>query len=183
LDALKKVVVTLDKVIEPAIRWTSMIAAAIMALLMFFIGIGVFFRYVFNLPILGDKELNEFMILIVVALSIGYCAMKKGHIIVDILFSRLSERSQAIFNIFHYFIGSVIFALACWRTALEGMLVQSREMTSAVLYIPVFPFFWVAAFGCALLCVVWLYISLQSLVQVLEYSSQAAGKSVSEANQ
>lgn len=160
--SLSKTVSFLARVLEPATRWINNIGVGILAAMMFLTAIDVILRYVFNRPVPGAFELQEFMMVTVVALGIGYCAFLKGHISVDILFLRLPQRVQAGFNTFHYLVGSCLFALVCWRTALEGLGMQSRGLTTSVLFIPVFPFYFVVAFGSALLCLAWLYNSIES---------------------
>ena len=160
---LAKAVNYLAKGVEPVTRFTNYVAIVVLSLMMFLTAIDVLLRYAFNKPIPGDLEITQFMMSIVVATSIGYCAYKKGHIIVDTFFNKLSPRAREIFNIFHYLVGAALFALICWRTALEGLVVQGRNITSPVVLIPVFPFYWLAAFGCAVLCLAWLFSAIESL--------------------
>ena len=160
---LSKTVAFLAKVLEPGTRWIHSVGMAILAIMMFLTAADVILRYVFNRPIPGSFELQEFMMGILVAMGIGYCAFLKGHINVDILFSRLPQRVQASLNVFHYLIASCLFALVCWRTVVEGLGLQSRNVTSSVLLLPVFPFYCVVTFGSAVLCLAFLYNSLESL--------------------
>ena len=163
--SLSKTVSFLTKVIEPATRWINSVGVVILAIMMFLTATDVTLRYVFNKPVPGSFELQEFMMGIVVAMAIGYCAFVKGHISVDIVFTRFPQRVQAIFNTFHYLVGSCLFALVCWRTVLEGLGKQAGAQTTSVLLIPVFPFYYVVAFGSAVLCLAWLYNSIESLSQ------------------
>lgn len=163
--SLSKTVGFLAKVFEPATRWINRVGVVILAVIMFLTAADVTLRYIFNRPIPGAFELQEFMMSMLVAMGIGYCAFVKGHINVDILFIRLPQRVQASCNVFHYLIGSCLFALVCWRSALEGLVVQSRALTSSVLFIPFSPFYFVVAFGSAMLCLTWLYDAIESLSQ------------------
>ncbi|MFC1868247.1 TRAP transporter small permease subunit [Thermodesulfobacteriota bacterium] len=156
----------LAKFIERVTRLINGIAMVILALMMFLTAADVILRYVFNCPIPGAFELQEFMMAIMIAAAVGYCAFIKGHINVDIIFILFPQRVQAILNVFHYLIGSCLFAMVCWRTLLEGQAIQARGLTSAVLLIPVFPFYFMVAFGAALLSLVWLYEAIESLFQV-----------------
>jgi TRAP-type C4-dicarboxylate transport system permease small subunit len=163
---LQKTVNVLAKGVEPVTRWAHNIGSGVLAAMMFLTAADVTLRYAFNSPILGSYELQEFMMVTMIAMGIGYCAFLKGHINVDILFNKLPQRVQATFNVFHYLIAACLFALVTWRTFLEGLLMQSRNMTSTVLYIPVLPFYCVAAFGSAVLCLAFLYNSIESLSKV-----------------
>lgn len=159
---IHKAVKFLARIFEVATRWINRVGVVILAIMMFLTAVDVTLRYAFNKPIPGAFEIQEFMMGIVVAMAIGYCAFLKGHINVDILFGRFPRRVQAFFNTFHYLAGSFLFALASWRTVLEGIGMHNRALTSTVLFIPVFPFYFVVAFGSAVLCLTWLYNSLDS---------------------
>lgn len=161
--AMTKTVGFLANLFEPFNRWIHNVGIGILAAMMFLTAADVTLRYVFNSPIPGSFELQEFMMGMLVAMGVGYCAFLKGHINVDIIFSRLPQKVQAVFNTFHYLIASCLFALVCWQTVLEGLRLQSRHMTSSVLLLPVFPFYSVITFGCAVLCLTFLYNSLESL--------------------
>lgn len=166
---LDKIVGFLSRVVGPAIRWGNRVGVTILAVLMFFATADVILRYVFNKPIPGSFELQEFMMGIVVIMGIGYCTFGKGHISIDMLTNRFPQKTQAILNFSHYLIASCLFAGVCWRTVIQGLEVQSRLLTSSVLLIPLFPFYWVLAFASAMVCLAFFYNSLESL-------SQGAGK-------
>ncbi|MFC1868929.1 TRAP transporter small permease [Thermodesulfobacteriota bacterium] len=156
----------LARVFEKVTRWSISIANVILVVIMFLTATDVIGRYFFNSPVPGALEFQEFLMAILVAMTIGYCAFKKGHINVDIMFIWLPKRVQTVLNLFHYLIGAGLFALVCWRTAIEAIAVQGRGLTSSIVPIPIFPFYWVVAFGCALLSIVWLYNAFESLSQM-----------------
>ncbi len=163
LVCLGKIVGFLSRVVGPVIRWGNRVGIAILALLMFFAASDVILRYAFNKPIQGSFELQEFMMGIIVISGIAYCTFEKGHISVDILTNRFPQRTQTILNFFHYLIAACLFAGVCWRTVIQGLVVQSRLLTSSVLLIPLFPFYWVLAFASAIVCLAFFYSSLESL--------------------
>jgi TRAP-type transport system small permease protein len=118
-------------------------------------------RYVFNKPVKGALEIDEIMMAFVVFLSLAYCTVKKGHIIVELLLGRLQPRTQSILNGFSCIIGAVIFSIITWQTGLHGWreLFSPTGTITMLLGIPVAPFFMVAAFGFALMCLVLLFQS------------------------
>lgn len=162
---LNRTVSFLAKVFERATRWINSAAVVILAAMMFLTAADVILRYVFNRPVPGAFELQRFMMVILVAAAISYTAYIKGHINVDIVFGHLPKRFQESLNVFHYFLGSCVFAVVCWRTILEGLALQARGFTSSTLLIPVFPFYFIIAFCSALLCLTWLYSAVESLLK------------------
>lgn len=167
--SLRRTISFSAKILEPATRWTHNVGVIILAAMMFLTATDVIGRYVFNRPILGSLELQEYMMAIVVAMTIGYCGFLKGHINVDILFNYLPQRARASLNFFHFIIGTCLFALVCWRTVLQGLEEYHSGLTSVILQIPVFPFYFVAALGSAILSITWLH-------NAIEFLSQGVGK-------
>lgn len=163
---LSSTVVFLKKVLEPGTRWVNRAGVIVLAAMMFLTATDVILRYIFNRPVPGSYELQEFMMSIMLAVGIGYCGFLKGHISVDIFISHLKPRAQSCLNAFHYFVGFVLFAAVCWQTAIEGLSMYSRQLESSVLSIPKYPFYFVLVFGAAVLCVVFFYNFLESLLAV-----------------
>ena len=63
----------------------------------------IFLRLVW-VPVKGTFELMGFFGAIIAAFSLGYTQIKKGHIAVDILIIRFSEKTQRRLNGINYFI-------------------------------------------------------------------------------
>src|SRR4030042_391852 len=56
-------------------------------------------RYFFNRPIRGAYELVGFLLVWAGSWGMGYCQIKRGHIRVDFIMQRLSQKNQAIMTI------------------------------------------------------------------------------------
>ena len=138
-------------------------------MMMFLTAMDVMLRYIFNRPISGALELTEFMMLIVVAFGLAYCAILKGHVKVELVLSRFSPRTQAVINSITYFISLGLFSLITWQCIKYVKLMLDAEMTSAVLLISVFPFVAILALGSVI-------FSLVLLVDFLDFLSQAVKK-------
>ncbi len=73
-------------------------------------------RYVFNAPTVWAGELTQMLFGAYVILCGGYILASGGHVNVDILYSRLSRRTQAILDI----ITAVLFFLFCLMLVVNG---------------------------------------------------------------
>ena len=93
----------------------------------------VFLRYAFRRPIFGSTEITEIMIVMLGFLGLAWCAVKGGHLKVDLLMSRFSPRLQAIFDSFTYFAGLVICIIIAWRSLLESIAVKKLDIVSFTL--------------------------------------------------
>ncbi len=73
-------------------------------------------RYLFNAPTVWANELTQMLFGAYIVLAGGYILASEGHVNVDILYSRLSRKTQAILDI----ITSVLFFLFCMMMVYYG---------------------------------------------------------------
>ncbi len=127
----------------------------------------VLLRYVFNHPIPGSYELIKFMMLIVVFYGLAYTAVKKGHITIDLLLTRLPDRAQAIINTITWALSFGLFCLVTWRSLLLAKAMWQRGDVSTDLLLPIAPILLFAVVGLVALCLVLLGNFFNSLNEVI----------------
>ena len=110
-------------------------------------------RYVFNSPIIGAFEITEFLVLILIFSFIAYTQAEKGHISVDLLFSRFPKRARIIIDLVNHSICLVVLALIAWMGYQQGLELKEVAERSANLGIPRYPFAFFLAFGCVVMCI------------------------------
>ena len=163
---LSKAADSLNRVVRPVSGALHSVGVGVLALMMLLTASDVTLRYVFNKPIVGSFDLTEYMMAIVVAFSLAYCAVMKGHVRVELVVSRFSERAQAIIDTITGLLGLGLFSLITWQCCVYIKVLFASKLASSVLLIPAFPFVGVVAFGSALL-------TLVLLVDFLDFLSQA----------
>lgn len=157
----------LGRAFYPLSRIINSVGLGILVVMMILTAADVTLRYVFNRPIPGSYELTQLMMAVLVAFTLAYTQLRKGHVNVDLVISRFSPRAQAVIYTITYFLGLGIFSLITWRSILyAGNLWQGGFTTSALL-IPIYPFVYVVAFGSAILCLVFIYNLFEHLTQVV----------------
>ncbi len=120
-------------------------------------------RSLFDKPILGDYELVQMMSAIAVAMSMPFCQMIRGHIIVDFFTAGLPAKVNCKLDI----VASVVMAAAgflfAWRVSIGMMELRSNGNGSMLLnlptwwgYAPMVPSFFLL--GCAALYTAWVDI-------------------------
>lgn len=166
---LTKAVNSINKILKPVNWFFSSVGAGILALMMLLTAADVTLRYLFGSPIVASYELSEFMMVITVVFGIFYCAIKKGHITVDIVVSHFPRRFQSIVGVITSLLGLSLFCLIIWRCLLLMKDTLDSHLVSAVLSIPVFPFVGLVALG---LLVFWLTL----LTDFLDFLSRALKK-------
>lgn len=129
------------------------------------ISCGVIARYIFNQPIRGIEDITELLMIIQVFSAIAFTQVKRGHVVIEIVISRLSIYRQAVLNFVMYFISGVFFILVAMQLGKRAWLLCFTPVKAgtASLNIPCGPFIFFAAFGCILLSMILLIDSHDSL--------------------
>lgn len=144
----------LIRINKPLVALLKYIALWTLAMMMFLTFVDVVGRYVFNSPVPGAGELIEFMMGIVVTFSVAYTAYQKSHIGVDLVIDRFSKNTRKLIRCVTSLLTFCMFVFITWQTSLNISDEFNSKLTSAVLYIPVYPFIAIVAFGFLVLCLV-----------------------------
>jgi len=155
------------QMITGASRITNGVGVSFLAVMMLLTTVDVIGRYFFSRPITGAYELTEFMMVIVVFLGLAYTAIKKGHAAIEVAAERFPVKVRAFFNTVTTLLSLAVFIVMAWQGLVQANLLRTKGETSALLFIPVFPFFWVLAFGCFLLCLVLLLDIRDTLSEIM----------------
>ncbi|MBW1801647.1 MAG: TRAP transporter large permease subunit [Deltaproteobacteria bacterium] len=156
--------------INSASFFINSVGVGFLAVMMFLTATDVILRYVFNRPITGSLELTELMMAIVVSFALAYAAVKNEHVNIDLITSRLPPKPQAALNTITSCLCFGVFALIAWRTVLYAEHQRLGNFETMSLQIPVYPFVYVVAFGCAVLCLVFLCNILENVTRLIENS-------------
>lgn len=103
---------------------------------------GRFFRH----PILGSVEIVGFMAIITVAMALPYTHRVGGHVGVEILVRRFSERTQTIIDIITRALSIFLFAIVTWQMALYALSIQRSGEVSMNLELPVYVIIYITSF-------------------------------------
>lgn len=163
---LERAAYYLQKGIFPASRVVGSIGVGLLIVLVLLTVADVVLRRFFDSPIRGYLELTEFILGIIVFLTLAYCAVQGGHIVVDVLVSRFPQRTQASIGAIVHFCSAGILGLISWQLFLHAMRVRDMGEISAILGIWLYPFVFIAALGTILLAMVFLIQSLYALAEV-----------------
>jgi TRAP-type C4-dicarboxylate transport system permease small subunit len=141
---------TLEKIsnrLNQALLW---VAGLFLFAMITITGANIVFR-LFGLPIRGTFELMGYFGAIVTAFALGYTQIKRGHIAVDIVVLRFSEKTQRILHAFNHLICMVFFIIVtCQIFKYATTLWETGEVTET-LQIVYYPFTYAVALGCLIL--------------------------------
>lgn len=94
--------------------------------------IGRLFRH----PILGSVEIVTFMATLSVGMALPYTHKVGGHIGVELLVRMLSERTQAVIDIFTGLVSMMLFAIITWRMGVYAHTKHAAGEVSMNLKLP-----------------------------------------------
>jgi TRAP-type C4-dicarboxylate transport system permease small subunit len=156
----------ITEIVLKKIHYFGMVFALLMMLLTTVHAVG---RYLLGLPLPGLVELSSYMLVTMIFLTAPYTALRKGHIAIGVLVDRLSERTQAIIDIFIYLPCLAVSVLAAWQTFLRASFIMQERQVSTILSIPNAPFIFVVGLG-------WSMFSVAILIHIINAISRAIEK-------
>lgn len=131
----------------------AIVPVAVVFLMMLMITISVAGRYLLNKPLKGDMDFIELAMVVVVYLGLAKCTYLKRHIEVDVIYMRLPKGVQKYLDVLVSLIGAFIFAIIAWQLFDRAWryLVHPPGSFTFLLYIPHWPFMFIAAIGAGLM--------------------------------
>lgn len=136
-------------------RWAAAslayVAAGVLALLAIVTFADVIGRYVFNRPFSFTVEVTELAMGLIVYFGVGLTTQEKGHVNVDVLTLRVSDRGRAALEALTGLLALGFLALMIWRLWLRAQALLAAGDVTQVWAIPVWPVASAMAVGAVLL--------------------------------
>lgn len=153
------------KVIYSLNRWLGYLASVMMGLMMLLTVADVSGRYFLNSPITGTTEISRLMMVIIVFPALGWAALSRVHVKVDLVLSRFPPRVQAIISIITLLIALGTYGAITWRSFLESTVVNRQ---TSLLQLPFTPFYWVMSVGFAVFCLAIIVLIIENITEALK---------------
>ena len=127
----------------------TLIAGIIILLMTLLVTWSVFVRYFMRSPWAWINEVTEYLQLLVAFFPAAWVLLNDGHIKVDILITRFSERTQNIVNLIIYSFCFIFSVILCWKTGEAFIKAYKLSWHSlSVLRIPLSPIYiWMVIFS------------------------------------
>ncbi len=154
--------------VHPISKLLNRIASVILFCMMLLTIADVFLRKVFSESILGTVEVTEFMMVTVVFFSLAQAEVLDRHVKVDLLMSRLGQRTQGLINMITQLICFLLFGGITWSTLFYSAKMKASEEVSPDLWIPIYPFVYIVAVGCGLLSLILLVKFFMALIKTVK---------------
>lgn len=138
-----------------------------LAALIILVVLNIILRKVWH-AIFGTYDFVGFMTSIIVAFGVGYLALRKGHIAVDMFMEKLPKRVQAWIDGIGSLLSFGIFGVVTWQCVVFGNAVLKSGERSMTSLTPFYPFLWVLAVGFAILCLVLFMDFIKNLAKAVK---------------
>jgi TRAP-type C4-dicarboxylate transport system permease small subunit len=130
----------IDKYIRLIANWFVWIAMFGFAAMTIVTVIDVIGSKFFHFPFPGGFEITSLIAVVMIVFALPYTQSKKGHIEVELLVERFPKRTQIVIATIMCLISTGLFALTTWQMFKKAAGLLSDGNTTAVLFIPIFPF-------------------------------------------
>lgn len=147
---------TLFRILLRVSKILSHVGGAALTFMMFLTVADVLMRAV-GRPILGTYELVSLSLAIVIGFTIPKVSLDRGHVYMEILLEKLSERDKAIMNTFTRILGLVLFAIIGYNLFLIGNEFRTSGEVSSTLKLPFFPISYFVGVCCFIECFVFMF--------------------------
>jgi len=114
------------RAIDKTNEWVGRVISYGIPLLMLVASYEVIARYIFNAPTIWAWDVNKQLFAVIVFLGGGYTLMVKGHISVDVIYAKWSDRKKAIVDIITFPV-FLIFTIILLFTLGEFAIVATQE--------------------------------------------------------
>lgn len=113
--------------------------------------VNMFLRLVGN-PLAPAYELVSYLGAVTVAMPLGYAQLKKSHIAVDILSSRFNPGLRRVVQSVSLALSALFFGIISWKVAVHATNLWQAGELSETTRMAFYPFIYVVAVSCGLLC-------------------------------
>jgi C4-dicarboxylate transporter, DctM subunit len=145
----------------------QVIGAAVLCGMMIFTFIHVLMRYFFNAPYRGEQDITMLASLTVTWLGVAWGQVRKSHLQVDIITTKLSARIGFIVQTSTYLLTMAVVAIMVWQGAKNTLYFIENTRSSTNVAIPLAPFAVLIPIGAFLL----LLILLRDFISNLKKSA------------
>ena len=118
----------------------------------------------FGLPLRGTFELMGYFGAVVTAFALGYTQIKRGHIAVDILVLRFSNKTQKILHAVNHLVCMAFFVIVTWHVYNYATTLWETGEVTETLQIVYYPFTYAVALGCLVLAFTFFVDFLKSII-------------------
>jgi TRAP-type C4-dicarboxylate transport system permease small subunit len=128
-----------EKTVKLLSSFLNLFAAAALSAIIVLTCIDVSMRYFFSRPIAGTYDLVSLMGAVIAAFAMPYTMLMGGHVAVDLVVRKLSDRKKLAVETVTHIVGILLFLILTWQSAgLASDMKAAGEVTPTLL-LPFYP--------------------------------------------
>jgi TRAP-type C4-dicarboxylate transport system permease small subunit len=143
-------------------RFLNLIAGISLSSLMFLTIADVILRF-FRKPIVGTYELVALAGAVVIGFSVPFTSWMRGHVYVDFLILKFSQKTRNILHILTRCLVIWLFLMIGWNLIKYGMDLHKSGEVSLTLQVPFYP----VAYGLAICCFIQCLVIFCDILKIL----------------
>lgn len=143
-------------------KWINILGVFVLFLTTGLVAADVILR-AFDHPIKGVTEIVEVMMITAVFFGIAHTYNEKGHISMDLITPRLSDKVRSVWEFSTTLIGLALFVIITWRVLLQTLSFAQDNINHGYTSISVAPFSAFIVLGCVLLGILMVRDLLQNI--------------------
>lgn len=123
----------MSRIVYSINRRIALLGGAGMVALMVLVVTDVTRRYLMNSPLRWSLEINEYLLVFIAFLGISYTLQDHGHVSIDVIYRRYSERMKRICDFIRAVIILGLSGLLSWQSLATALFYLKRGITSDTL--------------------------------------------------
>ena len=123
------------------------IGCLVLGVMMLLMVTDITLRYLLNKPIMGSYEIVEILMMILVVVGFAQTQMKDGHIRVTLFIDHMPARVKTLVDALGLVVAAVAILLVAYAGVLQAKITTAQLLTTTVLLIPLYPFYYILSIG------------------------------------
>lgn len=151
---------------ETVSKWLAILGGIVLVGMSAITVVSVAGRYLFSSPIVGDTEITQMFTAVAVALSLPYCHIRYGNVLVDVFTSNLNPRTIIKLDFIGSLLLSVLLAIMAVQAYKGGLDAMQYGNETMMLRMKEWWFYLTIAFGCGLTSIAGVVVCLRQTLEL-----------------
>lgn len=156
----------MKKVLSPPSNVLTGIGSIALVFIMLIVSADVFMRSAFNSPIRGSGDLVILAFSMIAFFGMASAALEGEHVMLNAIVEKLPRVLRHTIQAAMMFITTMALGFTTWRLCMQGLRLQSMDAVTAILRIPTPPFLYLATLAFALMTLVFLMKTFESITRI-----------------
>jgi TRAP-type C4-dicarboxylate transport system permease small subunit len=105
-------------------------------------------------PLLGTMDYVTLLMALTIGLALANCGFKNGHIAVDLIIEKFSNKIQTSVDTFTNLIALIFWGVSAWYMAGYASNMAHTNLVAPTTQIPIYPLIYIISFGLMVFCLV-----------------------------